>query len=256
MSHLTFTVAGGIGTITIDRPPANALNDELSAELDAILARVETGADVRCLIIHSANPRFFMAGGDINKYAGLSPAALTALVRGYRTVFRRLHELPVPTIAVADGHAQGGGAEMLLACDFRVVGSNVKIGLPEVLLGGVPSAGGTQLLAPMIGYHHALELMLSGRSVEWEEAVRLGLATSHDEDPLAAAERIAAGIAAMPPTAVRWIKRCTLASLTDDHARKERLDDEATAAIGATAEFHARVQAFIDRHEQRQRVES
>jgi enoyl-CoA hydratase len=256
MSHLTFTTTDGVGTITIDRPPANALNDELSGELAGILDRVTADDAVRCVVIRSANPRFFMAGGDINKYVGLSPDALTALVRGYRQVFRRLHELRVPTIAVADGHAQGGGAEMLLACDFRVVGSNVKIGFPEVLLGGVPSAGGTQLLAPMIGYHHALELMLSGRSVEWEEALRLGLATSHAEDPLAEAERIAAGIAAMPPMAVRWIKRCTLASLTDDQVRKERLDDEAMAAICATEEFHSRVQAFIDRHEQRQKVGS
>lgn len=256
MSHLTFTVADGIGTITIDRPPANALNNELSGELAAIIDDVLARDDVRCLVIHSANPRFFMAGGDIAKYVGLSPEQLTVLVRGYRTVFRRLHELPVPTVAVADGHAQGGGAEMLLACDFRVVGSNVKIGFPEILLGGVPTAGGTQLLAPMIGYHHALELMLSGRSVEWEEALKLGLATGHAEDPLAEAMRIAGEIAAQPPVAVHWIKRCLLASLTDDDVRKERLDDEAMAAICATDEFHNRVQAFLDRHEQRQKVGS
>jgi enoyl-CoA hydratase/carnithine racemase len=144
----------------------------------------------------------------------------------------------------------------MLACDFRIVGPNLKMGVPEILLGGVPSAGGTQWLPPLVGYDRALELMLSGRSVESAEAVSLGLATRLADDPLADAMRLARDIAAQSPTAVRWIKRCARASLAGDPEAGARLEDEATAAIGATDAFREQVRAFLDKQEQRRKVRS
>jgi enoyl-CoA hydratase/carnithine racemase len=247
MSHLTFTHDAGVGTITIDRPPANALNSELIGELGAILDQAESDAEIRALVIVSANPKFFMAGGDINTYAVLDPDALVALVAKYRATFQRLRDLPVPTVAAVDGHAQGGGAELLLACDFRVAGPNAKVGFAEILLGGVPSAGGTQWLAPLVGYERALELMLTGRTLGPEEAVAAGLATRQADDPAAAALRLAAELAAAPPVAVAHIKRCVRASVSGDPVAGAQSEDEATAAIAVTQEFRDRVQAFLNR---------
>ncbi|HTE63805.1 MAG TPA: enoyl-CoA hydratase/isomerase family protein [Solirubrobacteraceae bacterium] len=256
MSFLTFSHEAGVGTVSIDRPPANALNAELIGELGTILDAVIADPAVRCLVIASANPRFFMAGGDINKYAVLAPDELVALVASYRATFQRLRGLRVPTIVVVDGHAQGGGAEMLLACDFRIIGSDAKIGFPEILLGGVPSAGGTQWLPPLVGYDRALELMLTGRTIEHEEAMHLGLATRHADDPLAEALRFAEQIAALPPVAVAHIKRCAGATLAGDPEKGAAREDEATAAIGVTEEFRERVQAFLSRRRERGKVAS
>src|SRR5262249_49196898 len=155
--------------------------------------------DVRCAILSSANPRFFMAGGDINGYAVYQADELVSLVARYRATFQRLRDVRVPVIAAADGHAQGGGSELLLACDMRVLGRNARVGLPGVRRGGVPWAGGTQWLPKLLRYDLALELMITGRTVGRDEAMALGLATRLADDPLAEAERMAAEIAALPP---------------------------------------------------------
>lgn len=246
--HLVLSVdAHGVATILIDRPKANALNSELIGELAAALDRLDADERARALVIGSANPRFFMAGGDINVYAEVTPDELVALVASYRATFQRLRDLALPTIAAVDGHAQGGGAELLLACDLRIVGPNAKIGYPEISLGGVPSAGGTQWLPKLLPYDRALELMLSGRTVGPEEAVGLGLATRFAEDPLGAADELAATIADLAPVAVREIKRCLRAAVDDDPVSGTAREDAATAAIGVTAEHRELVRAFLDR---------
>jgi enoyl-CoA hydratase/carnithine racemase len=248
MTFLDFTARDGVGRIVIDRPPANALNSDLIAELAAILDAVEADPDVRCVIASSANERFFMAGGDINGYAVVEPDALVKLVAKYRATFQRLRDLPVPVVVAVDGHAQGGGAELLTACDFRILGPGAKIGFPEVLLGGVPSAGGTQWLPTLLRYDQALELMLTGRTVGPDEAMALGLGTRLTDDPVAEAERLAAEIAALPPVAIRHIKLCARATVGDDPVAGTVREDAATAAISVTDEFHERVQAFVTRH--------
>lgn len=247
MTLLRFSSSDGVGRIVIDRPPANALNKDLIGELAAILDALEADAGVRCLIVSSANKRFFMAGGDINGYAVVEPDALVALVATYRATFQRLRDLPVPVVVAVDGHAQGGGAELLTACDLRIFGPGAKLGFPEVLLGGVPSAGGTQWLPKLLRYDQALELMLTGRTVGAEEAMTLGLGTRLVADPLAEAERIAAEIAGLPPLAIRQIKSCARATVGDDPAAGTVREDAATAAIAVTDEFHERVQAFVTR---------
>jgi enoyl-CoA hydratase/carnithine racemase len=248
MNHIALSIdADAIATITLDRPPANALNSEIATELETALDAILERDDVRCLVIRSANPRFFMAGGDIGVYAEKSAAELAVLVAHYRQLFRRVHELPVPTVAVADGHAVGGGAELFMACDFRVVGPRAKVGTVEILIGGLPSAGGTWLLPRLVGYSRALELMISGRSLDQDEALRVGLATSAAEDALGEGMRIAREIASRSPVAVRWIKRCALAAVGGDLSVVAALEDEATTAIGATEEFRAEVASFLAR---------
>lgn len=244
MTYVTFELEDGVGVVTFDRPPANALNSDLIGQLGAALD--EAGA-ARSLLIRSANPRFFMAGGDINTYAIVTPDELVALVAKYRRTFQRLRDLPSPTIAVVDGHAQGGGAELLLACDFRIVGPNAQIGFPEIQLAGVPAAGGTQWLPGLVGYERALELMLTGRSVLPAEAVEIGLATRAADDALAAGMELARQIAALPPVAVAEIKRCLLATVAVDPVEGTRREDDAIAAIGVTDAHHDAVRAFLER---------
>lgn len=247
MTHLRFDVEDAIGTVTIDRPPANALNQEVIDELAGILDAVDADPEVRVLVILSGSPKFFMAGGDINGYAVYSPDDLVALVARYRRTFGRLRDLRIPTIVAINGHAQGGGAELVTACDFRIAGPNAKIGFPEIKLGGVASAGGTQFLPKLVRYDIALELLLTGRTVPADEAQRIGLVTRVAEDAAAAAYELARALAAQAPTAVLHTKRCVRATVDDHPVAGATREDEATAAISTTDEFRDNVQAFLTR---------
>ena len=236
-----------VGILTLDRPPANALDGELASGIERVLQTVERDPTVRVLLIASRVERFFMAGGDIKHYATLSPDGLVDTVRGYRALFMHLHRLPVPTIAVIDGYATGGGAELALACDLRVASERARIGVPEILIGGLPSAGGTQMLTRSVGYARAVELMLSGRSVGGEEAAAIGLATHFAvEDPIGVALSLAQEIAAKSPTAVRWIKRCARSAFDAGLFAGLDAEDVATVAVSETDEFWQEVRSFAE----------
>lgn len=245
------TVADGVATATLDRPPANALDKGLAGELERLCGRAAIDDGTRAILFVSANPRFFMAGGDIHHYRNKTPEELAGTVAVYRRAFRELQQVPVPTIAAIDGYALGGGSELALACDFRVVGPNARLGVPEIELGGLPSATGTFNLPRLVGYEKALELMMLGQAVEGEEAVRIGLASRFADDVAAAGAGLAGEIAAKPPVAIRWIKRCARAALVGDPTSHGAIEDEATAAIAATSEFTERVEAFVKRSEAR-----
>lgn len=243
---------GNVAIASIERPPANALDGTMARMLGAAVADLAADDDVRVLVIRSRIDRFFMAGGDIKRYAELTPTELVEVVRGYRAVFAALHRLPQPVIGVADGHATGGGAELLLSCDFRVATKRARIGVPEIELGGLPSATGTQMLTRIVGYPRAMELMISGRSVEGPEAVAMGLATQlADGDGMGAALELAASIASKPPAAVRWIKRCARRPFDMGLGDGFQVEDEATAGVAVTEEFWDRVHAFAERSTER-----
>lgn len=245
--NVTLTREDHVGILTLDRPPANALDGELAAGIEQVLRTIERDPTVRVLLIASRVERFFMAGGDIKNYATLSPDGLVDTVRGYRDLFMHLHRLPIPTIAVVDGYATGGGAELALACDLRVASERARIGVPEILIGGLPSAGGTQLLTRTVGYARAVELMLSGRSVGGEEAVSIGLATHFAaEDPITVALSLAHEIAAKSPTAVRWIKRCARSVFDAGLFVGLDAEDLATIAVSETDEFWQEVRSFAE----------
>lgn len=243
---------GGVVRLVLESPPANALDHELAVAIEDAAEDVEHDPDARVLVVHSRVDRFFMAGGDIKRYARLSTEELVEAVREYRRVFTRVHQLDLPTIGVANGYATGGGAELLLACDFRIVTRQAQIGLVEIQIGGLPSATGTQLATRLLGYTRAMELLLSGRMVGGEEAVEIGLATQlADGDGLAAAMDLARDVAEQPPIAVRWIKRCARAVVDRGLDAGLALEDDATRAVVATEEFQERVQAFVRRSEER-----
>ena len=179
--------------LTLDRPEAlNALSFDILRELGSRLDEVG-GSDARALIVTGAGPKAFCAGADIPE---LRSRDLMAQKRGAelgQAVFAKLDALPMPSVAVINGFAFGGGLELALACSIRLCSPNAKMGLPEVKLGLIPGYGGTQRLPRVVGPARALDIILTGRTVLAEEALRIGLVTEIVEgDPVEAGMACAA----------------------------------------------------------------
>lgn len=164
-----------LAVITLDRPEVlNALNFELLRDLGAALDQVAFG-DARALLVTGSGDRAFCAGADVKELTGRSLRAQREGAAFGQAVFARLDALPIPSIALISGYAFGGGLELALACTFRLAARGARLGLPEIKLGLIPGYGGTQRLPRLIGEARALEMILTGRTVEAEEAERIGL---------------------------------------------------------------------------------
>src|SRR5215813_12245766 len=176
--------------LTLNRPDAlNALSFALIEELQRTCDRVAE-SDARALLITGAGNKAFCAGADIKELTGRSLAEQKRGAEFGQSVFDQLERLPIPSVAIINGYAFGGGLELALACTFRVATRNAKMGLPEIKLGLIPGYGGTQRLPRAVGTAHALELIMTGRTVDAEEAARIGLVNR-----LIDGDSVAAGIA-------------------------------------------------------------
>lgn len=164
-----------LALITLDRPEVlNALNLELLRDLGAALDQVAAG-DARALLVTGAGDRAFCAGADVKELLGRSLKAQRDGAAFGQATFAKLDALPMPSIALINGYAFGGGLELALACTFRVAARTARLGLPEIKLGLIPGYGGTQRLPRLIGEARALEMILTGRDIGAEEAARIGL---------------------------------------------------------------------------------
>jgi len=174
VSLVEYAVEGAVARITLNRPPVNALNAELIADVDAAIGEAEDDA-VRAVVI--TGNRHFAAGADITRFVeafdGDDPEPQAT---GLAEAVHRLEGLDKPTIAAIPGYALGGGLELAMGADFRYLAEDAKVGQPEILLGIIPGAGGTQRLPRLIGYQAAKTLNMSGRHVTADEALALGLA--------------------------------------------------------------------------------
>jgi len=167
-------VEDGIGTIRLDRPPMNALSRQVQEELrDAALEATERH-DVRAVIVYGGE-KVFAAGADVKEMVGWSYTDVVDAGARLQSSFTAVAKIPKPTVAAITGYALGGGCELALACDFRVAGDNAKLGQPEIMLGVIPGAGGTQRLPRLIGPSKAKDLVFTGRFVGAEEALAIGL---------------------------------------------------------------------------------
>jgi enoyl-CoA hydratase len=161
--------------ITLNRPAAlNALSFALIADLGRAFDEIAAG-DARALLITGAGTKAFCAGADIKELTGRSLTAQKRDAEIGQATFARLGRLPMPSIAIINGYAFGGGLELALACTFRIATRNAKMGLPEIKLGLVPGYGGTQRLPRVVGEARALEMIMTGRAVDADEAHRIGL---------------------------------------------------------------------------------
>jgi len=178
--------------ITLNRPDAlNALSLSLLGDFARALDEVAT-SDARTLLITGAGEKAFCAGADIKELTGRSLIEQRRGTELGQSTFARLDRLPIPSVAVINGYAFGGGLELALACTFRIATRNARMGLPEIKLGLIPGYGGTQRLPRAIGEARALEMILTGRTIDAEEAYRFGLVNRIlDGDPLAEAKAYA-----------------------------------------------------------------
>ena len=171
---VTLEVADAVATVRLDRPPMNALNAQVQEELRAAAQEASERRDVRAVVVYGG-PKVFAAGADVKEMSTMTYAEMVDRSGDLQSAFTAVSRIPKPTIAAVTGYALGGGCELSLCCDFRVCGDNAKLGQPEILLGIIPGAGGTQRLPRLIGAARAKDLVFSGRFVEAEEALRIGL---------------------------------------------------------------------------------
>ena len=167
-------VEGGIGTIRLDRPPMNALNVEIQDALQVAAGEATERRDVAAVIIYGGE-KVFAAGADIKEMQGMSYTDMVDRSIALQAAFTAIAHIPKPTVAAITGYALGGGCELTLCCDFRVAGENARLGQPEILLGIIPGAGGTQRLSRLVGSARAKDIIFTGRLVSAEEALRIGL---------------------------------------------------------------------------------
>lgn len=209
MDYILYEQNGNVATITINREKAlNALNSQVLDELNATLDAVDL-ATVRCLVITGAGSKSFVAGADIGEMSSLTKAEGEAFGKKGNDVFRKIETFPIPVIAAVNGFALGGGCEISMSCDIRICSDNAVFGQPEVGLGITPGFGGTQRLARLVGPGMAKQMIYTARNIKADEALRIGLvnAVYTQDELMAAAEKMAAGIAKNAPIAVRNCKK-------------------------------------------------
>jgi enoyl-CoA hydratase/carnithine racemase len=246
---VTASVHDRVGSILLDRPPANSYDPAFIEELDAAVDRV-AGAGVAVAVVRSASEKFFSAGADVKGFLARSAADNLAMVRRAHQVLDRFAaEAPLFVAAVA-GHALGGGYEIALACDLRIAAEGgYRIGLPEVALGLLPGTGGTQRLPRLIGRGRALELMTTGRTVTPDEAHRLGMVdrlVPAGELDTAVAE-LAATLAGGAPLAVAAVKRAVVDGVDRPLADGLRHELEQLAPLFASDDAREGMTAFTEK---------
>ena len=167
-------IADDIGTIRLERPPMNALNTKVQEELRAAAAAATDDPQVRAVIVYGGE-KVFAAGADIKEMVDMSYVDMANRAGALSSAFDAIARIPKPVVAAVAGYALGGGCELALACDWRVAAADAKLGQPEILLGVIPGAGGTQRLARLVGPARAKDLVMSGRQVAADEALAIGL---------------------------------------------------------------------------------
>jgi enoyl-CoA hydratase/carnithine racemase len=239
-------VSEGIGTIRLDRPPVNVLNATVQEELRAAAHAVTVDEAVRAVVIYGGE-RAFAAGVDIKEMAAMDHVAMSGRAAAITGALDAVARIPKPVVAAVTGFALGGGCELALAADWRVAADTAKLGQPEITLGVIPGAGGTQRLARLIGPARAKDLIFTGRHVDAAEALAIGLV----DRVVPAAEVYGAALAMVrpfvngPAQALRAAKLAIDGGLEMDLASGLRWESQLFAGLFATADRAEGMDAFI-----------
>jgi enoyl-CoA hydratase len=240
-------VEGGVGTIRLDRPPMNALNAQVQQELREAATEATGRADVRAVVLYGGG-KVFAAGADIKEMVRADYAAMVERAAPLQAAFDTVARIPKPVVAAVTGYALGGGCELALTADFRVCGDNAKLGQPEILLGIIPGAGGTQRLARLVGPARAKDIVFTGRFVDAEEALRIGLVDRvvDPDDVYSAAVELASGFVEGPAVALRAAKAAIDGGLDGDLASGLRLESYLFTSLFATEDQAIGMQSFVE----------
>jgi enoyl-CoA hydratase len=240
---------GGVATVTMNRPPVNAIAPDLLQQFDAALTELGGDTAVRVIVVTSAIPRYFMAGADIKMMASSTPQGGEEALRN--SPFAIVERTPKPVIAAVNGHALGGGCELALCCDYRFMldDGRSSIGLTETSLGLIPGAGGTQRLPRLVGRARGLQMIFEGTRLTAPDALRIGLvdaALSADEFE-SGVQAKAAALAKMATRALGNAKRAVLEGFEMDLAEGLRLERELFFASAQTPDAAEGLGAFIEK---------
>jgi enoyl-CoA hydratase len=239
-----------VAVVTVDRQEAlNALDVPTLTELRDRLRDVAADDEVRAVVLTGAGEKAFVAGADIKYMSGLDVEQAKAWGALGHEAGRLLETMPKPTIAAVNGFALGGGCELALACDIRYAASGAKLGQPEVNLGIIPGWGGTQRLARVCGLGIAKELIFTGRVVDADEALRIGLVNAVHDPVLDKACETAALLASKSPIALRVMKRLANRALGGDHAANLDAEGESFGEIFASDDAKEGMTAFVEKRE-------
>ena len=266
MDYILYEVNGAVGTITINREKAlNALNSQVLDELNATLDAVDLDT-VRCLILTGAGEKSFVAGAYIGEMSTLSKAEGEAFGKKGNDVFRKLETFPIPVIAAVNGFALGGGCEISMSCDIRICSDNAVFGQPEVGLGITPGFGGTQRLARLVSPGMAKQLIYTARNIKAAEAYRIGLVNqvvsaevneagevvvSAKDALMAAANKMAAGIAMQAPIAVRNCKKAINEGLQVDMDQAIVIEEKLFGDCFETEDQRAGMANFLEKDKEK-----
>ncbi|MEU9335190.1 enoyl-CoA hydratase-related protein [Streptomyces sp. NPDC048290] len=244
---VTLEVAEGVGTIRLDRPPMNALDTATQDRLKELAEEATAREDVRAVVLYGGE-KVFAAGADIKEMEAMDHTAMVLRSRALQDSFTAVARIPKPVVAAVTGYALGGGCELALCADYRIAGENAKLGQPEILLGLIPGAGGTQRLARLIGPSKAKDLIFTGRQVRADEALTLGLvdrvvpAAEVYEQAHAWAARLAKG----PALALRAAKESVDTGLETDIETGLAVERSWFAGLFATEDRQRGMRSFVE----------
>ena len=244
---VTLEVAEGVGTIRLHRPPMNVLNRQMQREFAQAAREADEDAAVRAVIVYGG-PKVFAAGADVKEMADWSSRDAAAALPEMHADFDAVAGIGKPTIAAIAGYALGGGLELALCCDLRVAGDNAKVGLPEILLGIIPGAGGTQRLTRLVGPAREKALFLTGRFLGAQEAAGFGIIDRvvTPDEVYTEALRLAGRLAKGAPVAQAAAKRAIEAAVDLDLAAGLAVEREAFGALFATEDQKIGMASFIE----------
>ncbi|WP_369032476.1 MULTISPECIES: enoyl-CoA hydratase/isomerase family protein [Streptomyces] len=239
-------VAEGVGTLRLDRPPMNALDVATQDRLKELAEEATRRDDVRAVVVYGGE-KVFAAGADIKEMQAMDHAAMVARARDLQDSFSAVARIPKPVVAAVTGYALGGGCELALCADYRIAGDNAKLGQPEILLGVIPGAGGTQRLSRLIGPSRAKDLIFTGRMVKADEALSLGLVDRvvPAADVYTEAHAWAAKLAQGPAIALRAAKESIDAGLETDLETGLAIERNWFAGLFATEDREIGMRSFV-----------
>lgn len=240
-------VDGGVATIRLDRPPMNALNTVVQEGIRAAALEATARREIRAVVLYGG-PKVFAAGADIKEMAELGYVEMAQRAEALSSSFTAVARIPKPVIAAVTGYALGGGCELALTADFRVCAEGAKLGQPEIQLGIIPGAGGTQRLPRLVGPARAKDIIFSGRFVAADEALRIGLVDRvvPADEVYATALEMAGQYVRGPAQALRAAKAAIDGGLDNDLDSGLHLESNLFAALFATQDKSIGMRSFVE----------